>query len=177
LTELSIGIIGYGNTGQAVAKKLSGFGCRIMYYDKLEIDFPNNPAERVEKEILLKKADIISIHIPLDDQNKGLINREFIESVSKPFYFLNLSRGEIMIVEDILAGLNSGKIKAAAFDVWDNENPDLWNDAEIQRFEQFVKTNRVVFTPHIAGWTFASYKKISEVLLRKIEFECSYFKN
>jgi len=169
LTELTIGIIGFGNTGQAFAKKMSGFGCRILYYDKNLIDVPTPYAEAALLEEVYDQADVLSFHIPLDEENKGLINNSLIARVARPFYLLNLSRGGIMNTSAILEGLKSGKIKAAALDVLENEKPHTWNEGEKEMLQSMIETKRIILTPHIGGWTTASYRKISEVILAKIE--------
>jgi len=169
LSELTVGIIGFGNTGQAFAKKLSGFGCRILFFDKILKNIPTPYAKPALLEEVYDQADVLSFHIPLDEENKGLINNSLIAKVARPFYLLNLSRGGIMNTIDVLKGLKSGKIKAAALDVLENEKPHTWNEEEKRMLQHMIETNRVILTPHIGGWTTASYRKISEVLLAKIE--------
>lgn len=169
LTELTVGIIGFGNTGQAFARKLSGFGCQIIFYDKYSTPVPTSYAKAALLEEVYDKADVLSFHIPLDEENRGLINNSLIARVARPFYLLNLSRGGIMNTKDILRGLESGKIKAAALDVLENEKPHTWNDGERKMLQDMIDTKRVILTPHIGGWTTASYRRISMVLLAKIE--------
>ncbi|MBI1221583.1 MAG: phosphoglycerate dehydrogenase [Bacteroidetes bacterium] len=168
LTELTVGIIGFGNTGQSFAQKISGFGCQVLYFDKFIPSVPTHFARPALLEEVYDQADVLSFHIPLDESNKGLINRDLIETVTRPFYLLNLSRGGIMNTKDILWGLENGKIKGAGLDVLENETLVHWTEDEKRMFDSLVKTNRVVVTPHIGGWTRASYRKISEVLLNKI---------
>lgn len=169
LTEMTVGIIGFGNTGQAFAKKISGFGCRILYYDKNISDVPTPNAKPALLEEVYDQADVLSFHVPLDEENRGLINHSLIAKVARPFYLLNLSRGGIMNTRDILRGLESGKIKAAALDVLENEKPRTWNEEEKNLLQGLIASNRVILTPHIGGWTTASYRKISGVLLAKIK--------
>lgn len=168
LTELTVGIIGYGHTGQAFARKISGFGCHVLFYDKFIKNIPTPFAQEALLEVVLDRADVLSFHIPWNEENDGLINRTLIEAVSRPFYLLNLSRGGIMKTQDILWGLENGKIKAAALDVLENEKPDTWTLTERMFIQRFIQSKRVIVTPHIGGWTKASYRKISEVLLAKI---------
>ncbi|MHB1277243.1 MAG: NAD(P)-dependent oxidoreductase [Bacteroidia bacterium] len=168
LTELTVGIIGYGHTGQAFARKISGFGCRVLFYDKFIKNIPTPFAQEALLKVVLDQADILSFHIPWNEENDGLINRALIEAVSRPFYLLNLSRGGIMKTKDVLWGLESGKIKAAALDVLENEKPGSWTPEERTYMKRFIQSKRVIVTPHIGGWTNASYRKISEVLLAKI---------
>lgn len=169
LTEMTIGIIGFGHTGQSFARKISGFGCRILYFDKNFIHVPTPYAKAALLEEVYDQADVLSFHIPLDEENKGLINNSLIARVARPFYLLNLSRGGIMDTQAILEGLKSGKIKAAALDVLENEKPHTWNEEERKMLHSMIDTKKVILTPHIGGWTTASYRKISEVILAKIE--------
>lgn len=169
LSEMTVGIIGYGFTGEAFARKLAGFGCRILFYDKNLPVIPTPYAKQALLDQVLEQADVLSFHIPLDEENDGLIDQNFIDKVSRPFYLLNLSRGGIMKTQDVLKGLEKGKIKAAAFDVLENEKPTTWNTEEKVLFQHLIQSKRVVITPHIGGWTYSSYRKISEVLLAKIE--------
>lgn len=168
LTELTVGIIGYGHTGQAFARKISGFGCHVLFYDKFIKSIPTPFAEEALLQQVLDRADVLSFHIPWNEENDGLIDRAFIDAVSRPFYLLNLSRGGIMKTKDILWGLENGKIKAAALDVLENEKPETWSAEEKALIQRLIQSKQVVITPHIGGWTRASYKKISEVLLAKI---------
>lgn len=168
LSDLCVAIIGYGHTGQAVARKLQGFGSNVIFYDKFKKNIPTPYAREALLQEVLDQADVVSFHIPLDTDNKYLINKQFISSFVKPVYLLNLSRGGIMNTSDVLWGLETGKIKAAAFDVLENENPGTWSGEEKNLFEALLATNRIILTPHVAGWTVASYRKISEVLLDKI---------
>lgn len=168
LTELTVGIIGFGHTGQAFARKMSGFGCRILYYDKFLKNIPTPFAEEALLQEVLEQADVLSFHIPWNKENNGLINHLLIEGVKKPFYLLNLSRGGIMKTPDVLRALDTGKIKAAAFDVLENEKPTTWSVEEKALIQRLIQSRRVVITPHIGGWTTASYRRISEVLLTKI---------
>lgn len=168
LTELTVGIIGYGNTGQSFAQKISGLGCKVLYYDKFYPNVPTPFAKPALMKEVYAQADVLSFHIPLDEQNKGLINRSLIDAVARPFYLLNLSRGGIMNTKDILWGLETGKIKGAGLDVLENEHPENWTKEEMEIIHHLERTKKVIITPHVGGWTYASYRKISEVLFSKI---------
>ncbi|MDX5320378.1 MAG: phosphoglycerate dehydrogenase [Bacteroidota bacterium] len=168
LTEMTIGIIGFGHTGQSFARKISGLGCEVLYFDKFNSGVPTPYAKEALLDEVYRRANVLSFHIPLEQGNEGLINRKLIESVVQPFYLLNLSRGGIMKTKDVLWGLENGRIKAAGLDVLENEKPDQWTPEERELMHQLNATGRVIITPHIGGWTFSSYRKISEVLLSKI---------
>jgi D-3-phosphoglycerate dehydrogenase len=166
----TIGIIGFGNTGKAVAAKLSGFGCEILAYDKYVHGFQADHQHVVETtlENVTKHADVISFHVPLTKETKQWINKEFISQVQKPFVLLNLSRGGIMKTEDILDGLDAQKISFFGTDVLENEDVSNYNDNDKDIFNNLNQRDNVIVTPHVAGWTKESYEKISKVILQKV---------
>ncbi len=168
----TIGIIGYGHTGSAVARKICGFGCSIIAYDRYKSGFENSNVKEVTLKELLNQADIISFHVPLTDLTRQWINDEFINSVVKPFVLLNLSRGAIMNASAVIRGIESGKITAFGSDVLENENLSSLTDSQQKELDTMLKMNNVVLTPHVGGWTEESYKRISEVLGNKIETWC-----
>ncbi len=161
----TIGIIGYGNMGKAVASRLSGFGLRILAYDKYapSVDFP------ASLEQIFEDADILSLHIPLTSETRGLITPSFIESFKKPILFINSSRGPISPLEPLLQGLRSGQIRGLALDVLPNEKLSTWSPVEKEIFTEIAAYPATIFSPHVAGWTTESYFKINEVLLEKIK--------
>lgn len=161
----TIGIIGYGNMGKAVALRLSGFGLRILAYDKYapSVDFP------ASLEQIFEDADILSLHIPLTSETRGLVTPSFIESFKKPILFINSSRGPISPLEPLLQGLRSGQIRGLALDVLPNEKLSTWSPVEKEIFTEIATYPATIFSPHVAGWTTESYFKINEVLLEKIK--------
>ena len=170
-TELkgkTIGIVGFGHNGQATAQKLSGFGVKIWAYDKYKTGFSNAFVEEKSLNDLFEHADIVSIHIPLNSETNHVINEKFIEAFKKPFYLVNISRGKIVKLNALIEGLKSQKILGACLDVLENEQLETLNATENTQFEYLANAQNVVLTPHIAGWTFESYQKISEVLAHKI---------
>lgn len=170
LESMTVGLIGYGNMGKETSKRLAAFGCKIIAYDKFRENYSCKNAEQVDIEKLKSESDIISLHIPLDDFSKGWINKVFFDSVTKPFWLVNTARGEIVKLKDLNDALASGKVRGAALDVLENEKLSTLTSEQRQEFELLVKNPNVILTPHIAGWTFESYRKISEVLGKKILF-------
>jgi D-3-phosphoglycerate dehydrogenase len=165
----TVGIIGYGNNGSATAKRLSGFGCKVLAYDKYREQYADNFASEATLEQIMEEADILSLHIPLTNETRYLIDQDFIRKFSKPFYLLNLSRGEIVKLESVVGGLESGKILGACLDVLENEKiKSLTPDQQIS-FDYLTASDRVVLTPHIGGWTHESYVRINEVLVNQIK--------
>ncbi|MFM6948715.1 MAG: NAD(P)-dependent oxidoreductase [Aquirufa sp.] len=161
----TIGIIGFGNMGQALAEKIQGFGVSILAYDKY------HPAKKfaASLEDLFEQADIVSLHVPLTEETKGMISKEFLLRFKKNIVLINSSRGQIGTMDAYLWGLETEKIKALALDVLPNEKLKSWSESEINMFNSISKFPNTIFSPHVAGWTNESYWKINEVLLEKIK--------
>ncbi len=163
----TIGIIGFGNAGSAFAKKLSGFDANVVAYDKYKVvESPN--AKAIALDQLLQTADIISFHVPLTQETKAMVNKDLIAKMKTGVCILNTARGGICSLEDVHLGIISGKIKSFGTDVLENENLASWTDNERVLFANLTASNQVVITPHVAGWTTESYKKIADVLAHKI---------
>lgn len=164
----TVAIIGFGNTGASFARKLQGFECRILAYDKYKSGFSTEYLQEATLEEIFDQADILSLHIPLTQETKGMMNGEFISRFRKPFYFLNTSRGEVQRMTDLVLALNEGQIAGAGLDVLETEKFPLKNPADENWFSELSIRDNVVLTPHTAGWTIESYFKISTVLAEKI---------
>lgn len=169
LGNLTVGIIGFGNMGQAFAKRLSGFGCRIIYYDKYLDRLAGleklDRLERVSLETLQQEADVVSFHVPLTDETRHYLSSDFIAAMQKPFYLLNTSRGAVVDTDALAQGLASGKVLGAGLDVLENEN--MQSDS-LKTLNSELLTQNVVFTPHVAGWTVESKYKLAAVLADKM---------
>lgn len=168
LKGLTVGIIGYGNTGSAVAERLAGFGVRVCAYDKYKSGFGTDTVEESSLEAILDHADVLTFHVPLTKETRGWIDERLINRMGKSFYLLNLSRGGIMNTAHIAAALASGKILGFAADVLEKEPPSLMEQKDLGLLKELMERPNVLITPHIGGWTFESYRKISEVLASKI---------
>lgn len=163
----TLAIIGYGNTGQMLARKLSGFEVKVIAYDKYKTGFSDEYAEEVSMEQVVKQADVLSFHIPLTFETKQLFNEEYLFHFRKPIIFLNASRGEVVNTKAVLNGIRNGKIIAAGLDVLEVEKfPAL---LEQEWFHELKDCQNVILSPHVAGWTHESYRKISEVLAEKLK--------
>lgn len=164
----TVGIIGYGNMGQSFAKRLSGFDCKVIAYDKYKTNYSDAFAQEVSLEEIFSQSDILSFHTPLTSETKYMFNKNFISNFKKPFYLLNTSRGKVVNTKDLIEALNQGKILGAGLDVlefeaFSNELQDTPNELQ----DLFSRTN-VVLTPHVAGWTVESNYKLSYFLAEKI---------
>lgn len=162
----TIGIIGYGFMGKSFAKKLSGFEVNVIAYDKYKTGFSDQYAREVSMEEIVKHSDVLSLHIPLTAETKGLIDDEYLFHFKKPIFFINVSRGGVAKVRAVLNAIKQGKVLGAGLDVLEVEKfPTL---AEQPWFEELRQSGKVILTPHVAGWTFDSYRRISEVMGEKL---------
>ncbi|MFD2245265.1 NAD(P)-dependent oxidoreductase [Pontibacter ruber] len=165
----TVGIIGYGNMGQSFARVLSGFGCRILAYDRFAPEKVSAPAERVSLEELQAQADIVSLHIPYLKENRAFAGEPFFRAFKKRIWFMNTSRGEVVDQPALVQCLKAGILKGAALDVLENEKLKTLSAQQQADFDYLAASENVVLTPHIAGWTHESYVKINEVLVDKIK--------
>lgn len=168
LSDKTVGIIGYGYMGQAFVQRLRAFDCRVLVYDKYRKGFGTKNVEEVGLEKMFAKADILSLHIPLTEETKSWVNVDFFNQFKKDVYLLNTARGEIIPTTDLLQLLDSGKVQGAALDVLEKERFDQLTAEEKSLFENLFARKNVVLSPHVGGWTFASFKRINEVLVGKI---------
>ncbi len=167
-----VGIIGYGHNGRETAKKFRAFGCEVLAYDKYKSNFSDEFAKEVGLNELFAQSEILSLHIPLTPETNRWINKDFIYSFHQNIYFVNASRGEIVVLKDLLEALESGKVRGACLDVLENEKFNTFSPEQKEVFQQLSSLSNIVFSPHIAGWTHESYRKINEVLLKQIAEKC-----
>ena len=162
-------IIGYGFMGEAVAKKLSGFECNTIAYDKYKSGFGNDSVKEVTLEDVFETADIISLNTPLTEDTRGMINSIFLNQFKKDIYLINTARGNSVITKDLIETLKSGKVIGACLDVFDFESSTFQeSNTNNPDFDYLSKSEKVILSPHIAGWTHESKLKMAEVLLKKI---------
>lgn len=163
----TVGIIGYGNMGSALAQKLSGFDCNVIAYDKYKLHYSNKSI----MENIYSSADIVSLHVPLTTETQHLVNAEFIARMQKPFYLLNTARGQNVDTAALVHGLETGKIRGACLDVLEYEKSSFENldlAALPAPMQYLVQSEKVILSPHIAGWTHESHYKLSWFLGEKI---------
>lgn len=164
----TVGVIGYGNMGKAFAKRLSGFSCNVIAYDKFKEYYGDEYATQVSLEELFEQVDIVSLHVPLNDSSREMVCQEFWDSFRKSIWLVNTARGKVLINESLVSALDRGIVRGAALDVLQNEKFDTFTEKESLIFEELKSRDNVIFTPHVGGWTFESLQKISEVLASKI---------
>lgn len=165
-----IGIIGYGHTGKSFAKKLSGFNnIKVLFYDIKEIK-TDEYAEKSSLEKIFKNADIISFHVDENDLSIKMFNKSFIKKMRKPFWIINTSRGKVVSLEDLKWGIEKNIIFGAGLDVIELEDYSFekvtFEKNKILNF--FLKSEKVIITPHIAGWTYESHHKLAKTIVDKI---------
>ena len=164
----TFGIIGYGNMGKAVAKRLSGFGCKTIFYD-IKPNLSDEFASQVSLQELQENADILSLHTPLTEDTLYMIDEEFISKMKKNFYFINTARGKNLKTSALVNALKSGKIKGACLDVLEYEKTSFENlETKNEDLEYLLNSEKAIITPHIAGWTHESKIKLAQVIVDKI---------
>lgn len=164
----TIGIIGYGNTGKAFARKLHPFSMRVLAYDKYLKNYADKFAEEASMEQLFEEAEIVSLHIPLTQESLWLVDRHFLQQFRKKIFFINTSRGRLVLHEALLNQIKESKMMGAALDVYDNEKFETHTTEERRVLKELLNTGKVIITPHIAGKSYEAKKKIADVLLAKI---------
>jgi D-3-phosphoglycerate dehydrogenase len=162
------GIIGYGNMGSAFAQRLSGFECKVLAYDKYKKDYGDKYVIASDMAQLYKEVDILSFHVPLTEETHGLYDFDFFNKFEKDLYLVNTARGPILPLADLIRLLDEGKILGAALDVLEKEKINKFTSDEKARFSNLIERDNVVFTPHVGGWSYESYKRINDILVRKI---------
>ena len=164
----TIGLIGYGNMGKATAKRLSGFGCKVIFYDILP-NIEDQYAQQVSLEELKNSAEIVSLHVPLTGETHYMIDEKFIAEMKHNFYFVNTARGKNVETKFLVEALKSGKVKGVCLDVLEYEKSSFEN-VEVQNddFTYLLQSEKAIVTPHIAGWTHQSKEKLAQVIVDKI---------
>lgn len=164
----TVGIIGYGNMGQAFARRLAGFGCNVLAYDKYKTGFSDAVCREVTEQEIADQADILSLHIPLTRETKGMVSRAYIDRFKKKIIVVNAARGEIVSLADLVTSMETGKVRGAVLDVLENEKLSTLTPDQQRAFDTLTRKTNVIFTPHIAGWTYESHVKINVALVQKI---------
>jgi len=168
----TLAIIGYGNMGKALAQRLSGFEMNVIAYDKYLSNFSDQYAREVALDEVYQTADIISFHVPLTEESRYMFHKGWIEQMKKPFYLINTARGPVVKTDDLLQALDAGQVLGAALDVLEFEGTSFekLKQAHLPKtYSQLLKSDKVLLSPHIAGWTVESHIKLSSFIADKIE--------
>jgi D-3-phosphoglycerate dehydrogenase len=174
LSGKTVGIFGYGNMGEAFAKKLMGFDVKILAYDKYKSGFSSFHVQESTFEKIQEEADILSLHVPLTTETRNYFTIEILEKSQKPIYLINTARGEIISFDTLNEGLQRGILKGALLDVLESEKFNKFTQSQKLSFEKLAERDNVLFSPHVAGWTIQSYEKINMVLVEKIKAAFPY---
>ena len=167
----TVGIIGYGNMGSAFAERLKGFGVKVLVYDKYKNGFGNDFIIETTLEHIFAESDVLSLHTPLAEETEYLINDSFISKFKKNIYIINTARGKCLNTADLVKNIKSGKVAGACLDVLEYEmvSFEILDSRNLpEAFRYLIKSDNVMLSPHIAGWTKESNEKIARVLAEKI---------
>ena len=167
-----VGLIGYGNMGKAFAKKLKGFDVEVLCYDIKE-EVADENCKQVTLKELKEKVDVLSLHTPQTPLSLNMVDREFINSFKKPFWLINTARGKSVVTKDLVEALKKGKILGAGLDVLEFEKASFENLFSSNNvpdvFQELISSDKVLLTPHVAGWTVESKFKLAQTIVDKIK--------
>ena len=170
LAGKTIGIIGLGHTGSAFASKLSSWRLRVISYDKYRKRYPPllRFVEKTNLQTVMSQSDIISLHLPLTEETKYMVDEHFLAQCKDGVIISNTSRGKIIETQSLLKSVQNGKVGGICLDVFENEKPETYTEAEKHMYSELYSLKNAILTPHIAGWTHESLLRIATVLFEKI---------
>jgi len=169
----TIGIIGYGNTGKAFAKKMMGFDVNVICYDIKE-DLGDQNAKQVDLDELFERTEVLSLHIPQTVLTDKMVDQSFINKFKRPFYLINTARGSAVIIKDLMKAINQHKILGACLDVLEFEKSSFENFFDPANelpgeFRDLIQSDKVLLSPHVAGWTVESKFKLADTIVKKVD--------
>ncbi len=163
-----VGIYGFGNTGSSFAKRLSGFSCEVLAFDKYRTNFGNELVQEVSEDEFRERVEVLSIHVPLTEETNAYFSQEELKRYPNLKIILNTARGELLPLSDVVELLENNNLSGAGLDVLENEKLDKLTESEQSVFQRLASNKNVILTPHVAGWTHESYRRINQVLVEKI---------
>ena len=168
LSNKTVGIVGFGNTGRAFSKLLASFDVTLLAYDKYQSGFGGKLVREVNLDQLCKYADVISFHVPLTAETEYMADEQFFKALRQKPYIINASRGHIVQTEALIKALETKQIKGAALDVMENEDLNSLTAEQSAQFNYLTSRKDVLITPHIAGYSQEAFYKMSKTLLEKL---------
>jgi D-3-phosphoglycerate dehydrogenase len=166
LTGATVGLIGYGHTGRAVARRLQGFGCKVLAYDKYLSNYGDAFAEAASMDRIREESSVLSLHIPLSPETHELVDADYITGFSQKIYLLNLARGPILRLSDMPALIDNGKLLGLGLDVLPNEKMHTLSDDTTALYKDLFSRSNVILSPHVGGWTDVSRQNIHKQILK-----------
>ncbi|APQ17669.1 2-hydroxyacid dehydrogenase [Maribacter hydrothermalis] len=168
-----VGVIGYGNMGKAFAKKLKGFDVEeVICYD-IKGGVEDDNARQVGIMEFQKRVDVVSLHVPQTELTKGMINTDFLNKFENPIWIINTARGKCIKTTDLVEAIKSGKVLGAGLDVLEYEKASFENmfsdDTLPDAFQYLIESNKVLLSPHVAGWTVESKIKLAQTVVNKVK--------
>lgn len=172
LDGMTVGIIGYGHTGKAFARKLRGFEVEILVFDPY-VTVVDSWVKQVSLTDIQERAEVISFHVPYNRETHHYAGTAFLEQCRMTPVIINTSRGAVADTVALTEMLEQGKIAGVCIDVFEDE-PLTKNKVHVPEvYQRLLAHPRVVATPHIAGWTIASKYKLVKILMDKISVHLS----
>ncbi|MGC6438092.1 MAG: 2-hydroxyacid dehydrogenase [Flavobacteriaceae bacterium] len=170
----TVGIIGYGHMGKAFAKKLKGFEVEVLCYD-IKPHVGDDNAKQVSLEEFQNSVEVVSLHTPQTPLTIGMININFINQFQRPFWLINTARGSAVVTKDLVTALESGQILGAGLDVMEYERSSFeqlfFEDHIPESMQYLMQSDKVILSPHVAGWTVDSHKKLAQTIVDKIKLK------
>lgn len=169
ISGMTIGLIGYGNTGKAFANLLSSFNVTMLAYDKYKTGFGGKLIREADIDQLGRYADVISFHVPLTKETRHMADDIFFDKLKNKPYIINTARGSIIETSALIKALENDKISGAALDVLENEKLQSLSSLQQEQLDYLLQNDNALITPHIAGYSHEAFRKMSEVILAKID--------
>lgn len=170
LSDLKVGIVGYGANGSRFAEILAHFGAQIYVHDIRDVVMPEHFDFSFSKEIeeITENCDLLSFHIPINPESKQKA-LALMEGMQQPYLLINCARGELVPIDILYQGLKLGKIVGACIDVWEREPLSLLDPRKSAMVQEILEMPQVVATPHVAGYSLQATVKMSAIIAQKIE--------